>query len=227
MITYLLPQPVVAGDLNHFEAIKFFSLKILFGSKLVWETLINIFWLFQWLVCQSPLEKQQPRFCWTSAPSIMFCTAHFCSKIEGVSSRQPDLGKSLGKVLGWQHLGLLQAIQRGETAETLQGQSFDWKISDQWWKCSEHVCHLHCKTVHGVQLLPGHHHQGRFASHVSQGQQGRAGTAEYFSVLLNISVHFSPIAFSTAIFAPDKCRQGKEGAGRLRLEGRGGKAVRR
>ena len=40
---------------------------------------------------------------------LCFCS---CSKIEGVSGRQPDLGKSLGKVLWRQHLGLLQAIQR-------------------------------------------------------------------------------------------------------------------
>ena len=111
-----------------------------------------------------------------------FSTARSCSclKIEGVSGRQPDLGKSLGKVLRRQHFCLLQAIQRGETAETLQGQSWNWKLAQssiclemtgQSWSYSGHFWHLHCQTVHCVQLLPGNHHQCRLASHMGQSQQ--------------------------------------------------------
>ena len=107
-----------------------------------------------------------------------------------------ELGQSLLEATSLPSSGSPKKIGSGNPAKTKLELEDCWKcliwlkIIDQWRNYSEHVWHLHRKTIHRVQFLPGNHHQGSLASHMSQSQQGRAGTAENFSVSLNVSQYF-------------------------------------
>ena len=97
---------------------------------------------------------------------------HYCSKIKRLSGGYSDLGKSSPEVLRRLNLGSFQAIKGREASETLS--VLNKFISPNLLSMPriEIPSHLHCKTIHSVQLLPGDHHQGRLASHLGQSQQG-------------------------------------------------------